>query len=64
VETANTKQVPIISAPGDVPTILGAIETAMGRSRFNQEKKLPQLQAVLNQNFNLKLLSQGLGLAG
>jgi uncharacterized protein len=58
IQKAGEKQVPIISAPGNVPALITALENAMGQIKFNQEKKLPELLEVLPQNLNLATLSQ------
>jgi len=56
------KEVPIISAKGDTVAIVTAIEDALSRIRFNQEKKLPRLAELIEQHFDFPTLYQGLGL--
>jgi uncharacterized protein len=57
------KQIPVISAPGTLPSLISALENAMGNLKFGQEQKLPRLEVILGGNLNLKLLSTDLGLA-
>ncbi|MFC1992442.1 DRTGG domain-containing protein [Chloroflexota bacterium] len=59
---AESKKVPIISVKGDTDATVTAIEDALGKARFNQEKKLPRLAAIMEQNFDFQALYQGLGL--
>lgn len=63
-QKAEAQQVPIISAPGNLPDLITALENAMEHLKFNQEKKLPKLEEILQQSFNVELLSKELGLAG
>jgi uncharacterized protein len=62
-QKALEKQVPVISAPGTLPSLITALEKAMEHLKFGQEKKLPQLEEVLGRSLNLKLISADLGLA-
>jgi uncharacterized protein len=57
VQKANEKQVPIISAPGTVPAAIIALENAMERLKFNQEKKMPALLGTLQQHLDLVRLA-------
>ena len=60
-QKAEEKGVPTISAPGTVPELIESLEKAMGRLRFNQEKKLPYLRDVMSSGIDLKLLSRIVG---
>ncbi len=60
---AETKKVPVILVKGDIITTVGSIEDALGKSRFNQEKKLPELADIMGQNLDFQALYQGLGIA-
>jgi len=59
---AEEKKVPIILAKDDTATIAGKIEEALGKTRFNQENKLPRLDEIMGQHLDLAALSKGLGL--
>ena len=63
-QKAVEKQVPVISAPGSMLSLITILENSMGRLKFRQEQKLPRLEETLSQNLNLKLISEELGLAG
>jgi uncharacterized protein len=60
---AGLKKVPVISVPGNVPSIIGEMEKALVNVRFNQEKKMPGLLGLIKQNINLKQFSQNSGAA-
>jgi len=60
---AEDKSIPIISAKGDTIAIVASIEDALGKARFNQEKKLSKLTEIVEQHFNFQALYQGLSLA-
>ncbi len=60
---AEKKNVPIILTSDDIPTIATNIEEALGKTRFNQETKLPRLNEIMEQHFDFTVLYQGLGLA-
>jgi len=60
---AEDKEVPIISAGGDTTAIVMSIEDTLGKTRFNQEKKLPKITEIMEQNFNFQAVYRGLGLA-
>lgn len=60
---AEDKGVPIILVKGDTAATVNSIELALGKSKFNQEKKLPRLTEIMEQQFNFKTLYKGLGLA-
>jgi len=60
---AQSKKVPIILTRESVPAIVANIEDTLDKSRFNQEKKLPQIMEILEQHFDFQAAYQGLGLA-
>ncbi|HEX74118.1 MAG TPA: phosphotransacetylase family protein [Dehalococcoidia bacterium] len=60
---AEDKSIPIILTRGDTIATVTSIEDALGKTRFNQEKKLPKLTEIMEQHFNFQALYQGLGLA-
>jgi len=59
---AEDKKIPIILARGDTITTMASIEDALGKTRFNQEKKLPKLTEIMEQHFNFQAVYRGLGL--
>ena len=61
---AEEKNVPIILARNDVATVATNIEDALGKTRFNQENKLPKLIEIMQQYFDFQTVYRGLGLAG
>jgi len=60
---AENKGIPVISTESDTDAIITSIEDALGKARFNQEKKLPKLAEIMQQ-LDLQALNKGLGLAG
>lgn len=60
---AEEKNVPIIAAHSDTSTILTNIEDALDKAIFSQEKKLPKLTEILEQQFKFPALYKGLGLS-
>ncbi len=60
---AEEKKVPIISARGSITAIVTNIEDVLGKTRFNQENKLPRLTEIMEQHFNFRMVYKGLGLA-
>ena len=60
--TAEDKGIPIILAQGDTIATMMSIEDALGKARFNQEKKLPKLAEIMGQHFNFQAVYKGLGL--
>jgi len=58
---AEDKKIPIILARGDTITTVVSIEDALGKTRFNQEKKLPRLTEIMEQHFNFQAVYKGLG---
>ena len=61
---AEDRGIPIILTKGDTISTVNSIELALGKTRFNQEKKLPRLGEIMEQQFNFQALYRGLGLAG
>jgi len=55
---AETKKVPIISVKGDISATVAGIEDALGKLRFNQEKKLKRLAEVMGQHFDFQAVYQ------
>ncbi len=60
---AESKGVPIILARGDTIATVTGIEDALGKTRFNQERKLPRLAEIMEQHFNFQAVAKGLGWA-
>jgi len=56
---AKNKGIPIILTKGDINATVRSIELALGKTRFNQEKKLPRLGEIMGQ-LNLQALYKGL----
>jgi len=61
---AEEKNVPIILARDDTIAIVTNIEDALGKTRFNQESKLPKLTEIIEQHFDFQTVYKGLSLAG
>ena len=61
---AEDRGIPIILTKGDTVSAVNSIELALGKTRFNQEKKLSRLGEIMEQQFNFQALYRGLGLAG
>ena len=59
---AEDKGIPIILTKGDTISTVNSIELALGKTRFNQEKKLPRLGEIMEQQFNFQAVYKGLGL--
>ncbi len=57
---AEVKSVPIISAEADIISIVTSIEDALGKAKFNQEKKLTKLAEIMKEHFNFPALYKGL----
>jgi len=64
LDRAEEKNVPIILARDDVTDIVANIEGAFGKTKFNQENKLPKLSEIMEQHFDFQTVYKGLGLAG
>jgi BioD-like phosphotransacetylase family protein len=54
---ARDKKVSLISAAGDVLGLAAILESAVSHAKFNQEKKLPRLMEILQENLDLKVLA-------
>jgi BioD-like phosphotransacetylase family protein len=59
---AEDKGVPIILTRGDIVSTVNGIELALGKTRFNQEEKLPRLGEIMEEQFNFPALYKGLNL--
>ena len=64
LQKAEIKGIPIISTEQDICAIVTCIEGTLGKARFNQEKKLPFITAVIEQYLNLDSVNKELNLAG
>jgi len=62
LRSADDKGIPIILTKGDINSTVNSIELALGKGRFNQEKKLPRLGEIMEQQFNFQALYKGLNL--
>jgi BioD-like phosphotransacetylase family protein len=60
--SAKDKGIPIILARGDTGSVVNTLEIALGRSRFNQPKKLPRLLQIMEKHFDYRAVEQGLAL--
>ena len=56
-QKAEEKQIPLISAGGDIKSVISVIENSFSTLKFNQEKKVPHLLEVFGQNLNFQLLA-------
>ena len=54
---AESKGIPIILTENDTSAVVTGIEGALGKTRFNQEKKLPKLVEIMQQHLNLQGVS-------
>lgn len=61
---AEEKKVPLIQVKENLTATVTGIDGALGKSRFNQDGKLPHLMGIMTQHFNFAAVYQGLGLAG
>jgi BioD-like phosphotransacetylase family protein len=59
ITSARDKGIPIILAKGDTDSIVNTLELALGKTRFNQEKKLPRLLEIMEEHFNFAALGPG-----
>jgi BioD-like phosphotransacetylase family protein len=64
LRSAEDKGIPIILTKSDTVSVVNSLELALGKPRFNQEKKLPRLIEIMEQQFDFKALYKGLGLVG
>ena len=62
--SAEAKGIPIVIAKEDPVGIVASVEDTLGKTRFNQVKKLPRITEIMEQHFDFKALYQGLGLGG
>jgi BioD-like phosphotransacetylase family protein len=62
ITSAKDKGIPIILAKGDTSSIVNTLELALGKPRFNQEKKLPRLLEIMEKHFNFEAVEPGLAL--
>jgi BioD-like phosphotransacetylase family protein len=62
ITSAKDKGIPIILTKGDTNSIINTLEIALGKPRFNQEKKLPRLLEIIEEHFNFEAIEQGLAL--
>jgi BioD-like phosphotransacetylase family protein len=56
ITSAKDKGIPIILTRGDTDSIVNTLELALGKPRFNQEKKLPRLLEIMEKHFNFEAL--------
>ena len=61
---AEDERIPIILAKADTTATVMSIEQALGKTRFNQAKKLLRLTEIMEQHFDFQAVCKGLGLAG
>jgi BioD-like phosphotransacetylase family protein len=59
---AEEKGVPLIVTKDDTSTVMQNIEDALGKARFNQEKKLVKLAEIIEQHLDIQAIYSGLGL--
>ena len=62
-DRAKSKNVPIIIVKSDTMATVMAIEKALYKARFNQEKKLARLTEIMEKRFSFQTVYQGLDLA-
>jgi len=62
LRSAEDKGIPIILTQGDTVSVVNSLEPVLGRSRFNQEEKLPRLIEIMGQQFDFQAVYKGLGL--
>jgi BioD-like phosphotransacetylase family protein len=63
LQKAEDKGIPIILTKGNIISTVNNIELALGKTRFNQEEKLPRLIEIMEQQFDFQAVYKGLGLA-
>jgi len=56
MQKAESRGIPIIATETGTDDIIASIEAALGKSRINQEQKLPKLAEVIKQSIDLKAL--------
>ena len=62
-QRAKDENVPIILVNSDTKATVMAIEDTLGKTRLNQEKKLPKLSEVMRKHFNFQAVYKELTLA-
>jgi len=62
-QKAENKGIPIIIAESDSSAIVTSIEEALGKTRFNQEKKLSRLAEIMRQDLDFPAILNESGLA-
>jgi len=62
--SAEGKAIPIIVTDEDTASVMDSVEQALGTTKFNQEKKMPRLAEIMEQQLDFQALYKGLGLAG
>jgi len=62
--SAEDKAIPIIVTDEDTAFVMDSVEQALGTTKFNQEKKMPRLAEIMEQQLDFQALYKGLGLAG
>jgi len=60
--SAEDKGIPIIVTNGDTASVVNSVEQALGKTKFNHERKLPMLAEIMEQQFDFQALYKGLGL--
>jgi BioD-like phosphotransacetylase family protein len=63
LSSAKGKGIPIILTKNNAISVVNSVELALGKSRFNQEEKLPRLVELMEQQFDFQALYKGLGIA-
>jgi BioD-like phosphotransacetylase family protein len=56
-QKSEEKQVPLISAPGDMKSLVSVIENGMSNLKFTQEKKIPRLLEMIEGSLSPQLLT-------
>jgi BioD-like phosphotransacetylase family protein len=64
LHSAEDKGIPIIITGDNTISVVESLEGALGSTKFNQEKKLPRLAAIMERQLDFESLYKGLGLAG
>ncbi|MDP3879141.1 MAG: DRTGG domain-containing protein [Dehalococcoidales bacterium] len=63
LQQAEEKDVPVILTRNNVTSVITDIEDTLGKTRFNQENKLPRLTALMEQHFDFATLDKKLSTA-
>jgi len=56
-QKAESKGIPIILTERDTNSVVAAVEDALGKTRFSQEKKLSRLSEILQRHLNLQAIT-------